>query len=58
MYFAQAKAKSYAFILHNLYFLFCFLSKIRVPSWTCVIKAFLLLKALDMYFHLSIIEFF
>ena len=38
MHIMQSYAKSYAFILHDLHFLFRFFSKIRVPTWTCLIK--------------------
>ena len=41
MNFIQSKAKRYAFILHNLYFLFCFFSKIWVPGWARVVKMWL-----------------
>ena len=35
------KAKTYAFVLYNLYFLFRFFIEIRVPGWTCIIKMWL-----------------
>ena len=41
MHLVQSLAKTYAFLLNNLYFLFRFFSKIRVPGWTCVIKMWL-----------------
>ena len=41
MHFVESKAKPYALILHDLYFLFGFFGKIWVPSCTCMFKIWL-----------------